>query len=118
MAVKIVAGVAAIPSKDLDDWGPVQLPLSDQISQLRGLIINEHADGSEAGIWECTPGTWTRQIMDAEISTFVAGHALFHPENGETIEIRTGDTVYFDDNSCGTWEVMETVRKAYLTYKR
>jgi uncharacterized cupin superfamily protein len=56
--------------------------------------------------------------MGAEISTFVKGHALFHPDDGETIEIRAGDTVYFDENSKGTWEVQETVRKAYLTFKR
>jgi hypothetical protein len=48
----------------------------------------------------------------------VKGHALFHPDNGETIDIKAGDTVYFDNNSKGTWEVLETVRKAYLTYKR
>jgi uncharacterized cupin superfamily protein len=56
--------------------------------------------------------------MDAEISSFVKGHALFHPEEGETIEIIAGDTVYFDSNSKGVWEVLETVRKAYLTFKR
>ena len=118
MAIKPVKDVANIPSNELDDWGPVQLPVSDQISQLRGIVINEDEDGSEAGIWECTPGTWTRQVMDAEISSFVQGHALFHPDEGETIEIRAGDTVYFDNNSKGTWEVLETTRKAYLTFKR
>ena len=118
LAIETVKSVADIPSAELDDWGPVPQPVSDQISLLRGRIINENADGSEAGIWECTPGIWTRLVMDAEISPFVAGHALFHPEEGETIEIKTGDTVYFDNNSKGTWEVLETVRKAYLTYKR
>ena len=48
----------------------------------------------------------------------VKGHALFHPENGDTVDIKAGDTVYFDNNSKGTWEVLETVRKAYLTFKR
>jgi len=43
---------------------------------------------------------------------------LFHPENGETIDILAGDTVYFDENSKGNWEVLQTVRKAYLTFKR
>ena len=118
MAIKPVQDVANIPSSDLDDWGPVPQPISEQVSQLRGLIINEDADGSEAGIWECTPGTWTRLVMDAEISSFVAGHALFHPEDGETLDIKAADTVYFDNNSQGTWQVLETVRKAYLTYKR
>ena len=118
MAIKQIKNVAEILAKDLDDWGPVPKPLSEQISTLRGIIINEDDDGSEAGIWECTPGIWTRLVMDAEISSFVAGHALFHPEDGETIDIKAGDTVYFDNNSRGTWEVLETVRKAYLTFKR
>jgi uncharacterized cupin superfamily protein len=118
MAIKQLKNVADIPSDDLDDWGPVPEPISEQISQLRGLVINEHPDGSEAGIWECTPGTWTRLVMDAEISSFVKGHALFHSDDGQTIDIRAGDTVYFDNNSKGTWEVIETVRKAYLTYRR
>ncbi|WNC71986.1 cupin domain-containing protein [Thalassotalea psychrophila] len=118
MAIKQTKDVANIPSDQLDDWGPVPEPLSDDVSHLRGIIINENPDGSEAGIWECTPGIWTRWIMDAEISSFVKGHALFHPEEGETIDIKAGDTVYFDNNSKGTWEVLETVRKAYLTFKR
>ena len=118
MAVKQIKAVADIPSEELDDWGPVELPVSEQVSQLRGLVINEHADGSEAGIWECTPGKWTRQVMDAELSTFVKGHVLFHHDSGETFDIKAGDTVYFDENSCGTWEVLETARKTYLTFKR
>lgn len=118
MAIKQIKSVADIPTEKLDDRGPVELPVSAQVSQLHGLIISEHEDGSEAGIRECAPGTWTRQVMNAEISTFVKGHALFHPDDGETINIKAGDTVYFDENSKGTWEVKETVRKAYLTYKR
>ena len=118
MAIKQVNNVAGIPSSELEDWGAVPQPVSETISQLRGRIINENPDGSEAGIWECTPGSWTRLVMDAEISSFVAGHALFHAENGETVDIKAGDTVYFDNNSKGTWEVLETVRKAYLTFKR
>jgi len=118
VAIKQVKAVADIPSASLEDWGPVALPKSETVSRLRGLVINEHPDGSSAGIWECSPGIWTRQVMDAEISTFVKGRALFHPDEGETLEFRAGDTVYFDENSRGTWEVLETVRKAYLTFKR
>jgi len=118
MAAKQVKAVADIPSSELDDWGPVELPISETVSQLRGAVINEYEDGSEAGIWECTPGTWTRQVMDAELSTFVLGHAKFHHESGEVFDIKAGDTVYFDHNSRRTWEVLETARKTYLTLKR
>jgi uncharacterized cupin superfamily protein len=117
MAITQLKNCNAIPVEKLDDWGPVQLPLGEPISQLAGVIISENEDGSEAGIWECTPGTWTRQVMDAEISTFLKGRAIFHPDQGDPIHIDAGDTLYFDANSKGTWEVLETVRKAYLTYK-
>jgi len=50
MAIKQVKNVADIPSNELDDWGPVPEPVSEMISQLRGRIINENPDGSEAGI--------------------------------------------------------------------
>lgn len=107
----------SIPTKQLDDWGPVELPLGEPVSHLYGRIVSENKDGSEAGIWECTPGKWTRQVMDAELSTFLKGKAVFYPEEGGKILIEAGDTQYFDANSKGTWEVIETVRKVYLTYK-
>jgi hypothetical protein len=61
------------------------------------------------------PGRWE---WKCSFTSFSQGHALFHSDDGETIDIRAGDTVYFDENSKGTWEVLETVRKAYLTFKR
>ena len=117
MAIKRLKHCSNIPTEELDDWGPVPKPLDEPVSQLSGIIISENSDGSEAGIWECTPGKWTRLVMDAEISTFLEGKAIFHPEQGESIHIDAGDTLYFDANNKGTWEVLETVRKAYLTYK-
>jgi len=41
---------------------------------------------------------------------------LFHPDDGETIDITAGDSVYFDGRSKGTWEVLETVRWVYLAF--
>ena len=117
MAIKKLAQCGRIPSSELEDWGPVPEPIGEPVSHLSGKVISENKDNSEAGIWECTPGKWTRLVMDAEMSTFLTGKAIFHPEEGEPIIIDAGDTLYFDANSKGTWEVIETVRKAYLTYK-
>ncbi|MEM6774717.1 MAG: cupin domain-containing protein [Pseudomonadota bacterium] len=39
-------------------------------------------------------------------------------EDGTIFQIRAGDSVYFDENSRGTWEILETARKTYLTFKR
>ena len=93
MPIKKLITANEIPSTQLDDWGPVSVPIGDVVSKLRGIILSENADGSEAGIWECTPGTWVRQVMDAEFCTFLSGRAIFTPENGEPIEINAGDAI-------------------------
>jgi|TARA_B110000438_G_scaffold143586_1_gene138433 uncharacterized cupin superfamily protein len=54
---------------------------------LSGKILCENKDGSKAGIWECTTGKWTRQVMDAELSEFLKGKAIFYPENGDSVSI-------------------------------
>ncbi len=45
-----------------------------------------------------------------EINLFVKGQALLHPDDG--------DTMYCGEYSNGTREVLETVRKVYLAFKR
>ncbi len=37
-------------------------------------------------------------------------------QRGDPIVIEAGDVLFFPENSRGTWEVIETVRKAYLCY--
>jgi uncharacterized cupin superfamily protein len=104
-----------IPTEKLDDWGTPKT-IGEPICHLNGLQIIENKDGSEGGIWECTPGKFKREIMQAELTTFLKGHAIFHPENVDPIEIKAGDVLFFPENSKGTWEIIETVRKAYLCY--
>ena len=104
-----------IPSEELEDWG-IPKTIGEPKCQLRGLFIKENPDGSEAGIWECTPGKFIREVKQAEMVTFLSGHCIFHPEDGEPIEIKGGDVLFFPENSMGTWEIIETVRKAYLIY--
>jgi uncharacterized cupin superfamily protein len=99
------------------DSGHRVLPIGTPVAQLRGRVISSNPDGSEAGVWECSPGTWVRQVMDAEIATFFSGHAVFTPEGGEAFDILPGDVVFFPANSKGVWEIRETTRKSYLTYK-
>jgi len=104
-----------IPIEKLTDWGTPKT-IGEPTCHLNGLQIIENQDGSEGGIWECTPGKFTREIMQAELTTFLKGHAIFHPEDGDPIEIKAGDVLFFPENSKGTWEIIETVRKAYLCY--
>ena len=117
MSTQQYNNVIELPSAQLDDWGLVAVPLGEPIAKLSGKILTENADGSEAGIWECTPGKWVRQVMDAEFCTFLSGHAVFTPENGTSFEIKAGDIIYFPRNTRGTWDVKATLRKTYITMK-
>ncbi|BBF87648.1 nucleoside-diphosphate-sugar epimerases [Aquitalea magnusonii] len=92
---------------------PVAQPLGTPHAATRVHAV-ERPDGVETGVWECSPGRWRRQIMQAEFCHFIQGRCRFIPDAGEAIDIAAGDAVYFPANSRGVWEVTETVRKSYV----
>lgn len=92
---------------------PVAVPLGEPLSTVAVHAV-ERPDGVETGVWECTPGRWRRQIMQAEFCHFVQGRCRFIPDAGNPIDIAAGDALYFPANSSGVWEVSETVRKTYV----
>jgi uncharacterized cupin superfamily protein len=115
MSIRQLGNATNTPTEELDDWGTPKT-IGEPKCHLKGIQLIENDDGSEGGIWECSPGKFTREIMQAEFTTFLTGRAIFHPENGDPIEIAAGDVLFFPENSKGTWEILETTRKAYLCY--
>jgi len=101
----------------LEDWGPVKVPVGDgPVAQLYGKHLElDPANGTETGVWECTPGVWRRQVTQSESCTFVKGHAFFHADSGETLELKPGVAVFFPAKTTGIWDVRETLRKVYMT---
>ncbi len=71
-------------------------------------------EGAIAGMWECTPGVFRRQIAKREFSHFITGHCFFTPDGGDPVEIRAGDSAYFPANCDGLWDVRETISKTYV----
>lgn len=71
-------------------------------------------EGAIAGIWECTPGVFRRQIEKREFCHFIAGHCFFTPDGGDAVEIRAGDSAYFPANCEGVWDVRESITKSYV----
>ncbi|MNR69306.1 Cupin domain protein [compost metagenome] len=53
-------------------------------------------------------------MAEAEYSYVISGEGSFTPDDGETIEFRAGDVLYFTANTQGTWEIRQTLRKTYL----
>lgn len=110
---------ASMAKADLDHLGPVKAPISMPAAQLVGRKYLENIPGINGmGIWECSPGRWTRTIMEEEFAHFILGSARFIPTEGEPIDIRAGDSIWFPANSTGVWEITEDVRKVYVIIDR
>ena len=75
MSIRQLKNATKIPTEDLEDWGTPQT-IGEPKCHLNGIQLIENADGSEGGIWECTPGKFTREIMQAELTTFLTGRAM------------------------------------------
>jgi uncharacterized cupin superfamily protein len=117
VATKVkIASVADAVNAKLEDWGPIKVHVAGPIAQLSGVKLEvDEANGTETGIWECTPGTWRRQVTQSESCTFIKGRAIFHADSGEKVDIRPGTAIFFPANTTGIWEVKETLRKVYMT---
>jgi uncharacterized cupin superfamily protein len=102
---------------NLRNVGPVSVSIGEPVAQLKCFEAFEDKEKQvEAGVWECSPGVWRRQVLQAELCHFVSGHAFFTPEGGEAFEIKAGDAVFFPPNSRGIWDVRQTIRKTYITF--
>lgn len=75
---------------------------------------NTATPAGDAGIWECSPGRFRRQVAQAEYSYIIAGEGSFTPDGGAPVDFRAGDSLWFDADTQGEWDIRQTVRKAYL----
>ncbi|HFL2789117.1 TPA: cupin domain-containing protein, partial [Pseudomonas aeruginosa] len=46
----------------------------------------------------------------------VSGEGRFTPDEGQAVEFRAGDALYFAAATQGTWDIRQTVRKTYLIF--
>ncbi len=94
---------------------PVAVPLGEPVSQVRSAGTSG-VGASQHGVWQCTPGVWRRQVMQAEFCHFLSGEAIFRPDDGEPVHIKGGDTVYFPARSGGIWEILSECEKVYIVF--
>lgn len=103
----------SVSLQGLENWGEAGLPGGTPV---RVSGVQKTIKGSEidTGIFECTAGTYRRSVKEAEVMHILAGHGRFTPDNEETIHFAPGDTLFFEANTEGLWEVEETMRKVYV----
>lgn len=72
-------------------------------------------EGRDAGIWECSPGKYRLERESDELCFIMQGHWRLTGDNGDVYEVQTGDVLYLRKGWCGTSEVIETIRKVYMS---
>jgi uncharacterized cupin superfamily protein len=74
-------------------------------------VLTEGADGTESGVWRCTPGAFTDVEAD-EVFVVVEGRATIAWDGGE-IEVGPGDVCTLAAGTETVWTVHETVVKGF-----
>ena len=118
MSIIHIAAPAKIPKPDFEPPFTPPPVAALPSPQLASRPAFEAPDASvSTGTWEATPGVFTRAIVDAEFSHFIAGRATFVTAGGQRFEFRAGDAAYFPPNTQGVWTIHETLRKTYCIWK-
>lgn len=109
-----VLGEAAT-RQDLEDWGPLEEGTGTEM-QTAGLTLWSDEDGSEAGIWECTPGPSRWKLETNELVHVLKGSMTVTADGSEPIEVGPGQILMFPKGWEGTWDIHETLRKVYAIF--
>jgi len=113
VGVRVLRAVGT--ARDLVDWGPTAPAGEGAASRTSGLLLHKGPGGSpEAGLWECTPGTWECRVTRDEFCHFLSGRCVYTDASGERTEIGAGDAAFFPAGWSGFCRVIETVRKVYM----
>ena len=83
--------------------------------RLRTWNVEESPDGKLfAGIWEATPGKWRVIYDEWEFFKVESGVSVITEDGGAALTLKAGDSLVLRPGFKGTWEVVETTRKAYV----
>jgi uncharacterized protein len=55
-------------------------------------------------------------VKEAEVMHFLSGSGSFTPDGEKTLHFKGGDTMFFEANTEGLWEIDETLRKIYVIF--
>jgi uncharacterized cupin superfamily protein len=106
--------LAGAASAELEDWGPLEEATGEPMTN-QGLTLWTDGD-SEVGVWECAPGPSRWTLETHEFVQILAGRMTVTPDGGEPVEVKAGDMAVFPRGWTGTWQIHETIRKAYVIF--
>jgi len=68
------------------------------------------------GVWECSPGRFRKQVLQAEFCHILEGEGAFIPDEGEAVPIHPGAVVYFPPSCLGIWDIRSTIRMVFSVF--
>lgn len=80
-------------------------------------VLFSSPDGrTQVGIWQCTPGGWVIvDRSDTETIHVLEGRARITDADGTAHDLGEGDAIVLPRGWSGRWDIIETVRKLYVT---
>jgi|SRR5690554_5865800 len=114
--MSITVLLRSAPNTDLSGFLPKPTSIGDTVTEASEELWKDTGAGNvSTGIWEATPGRFSaRRDGFHEICYLISGRATLTTDEGEAVEVGTGDLFVTPAGWVGTWEVHETVRKAYV----
>jgi uncharacterized protein len=94
--------------------GPAEGRVVSGSPTFRTWNIEEAEGGVCAGTWEATPGKWRVEYDEWEFCHILSGVSVIAEDGGESRTVKAGDSFVIRPGFKGTWEVLETTRKAYV----
>jgi len=77
--------------------------------------LEETDAGLYAGVWQSTPGKWHIVYDEWEYFNILEGRSVVTSIDGEEVYLKAGDRHILRPGFKGTWEVLETTKKDYVT---
>lgn len=99
---------------DPEEGAPAADRLIAGSPRFRTWNAEDTGDGLYAGIWESTPGKWRIVYDEWEFCHILEGVSVVAEDGGAARTVRAGDSFVIRPGFRGSWEVVETTRKAYV----
>jgi uncharacterized cupin superfamily protein len=106
----------AVLDVDLENTGvhPAALEETAPVTAIKALFSES---GHRAGVWECGPGKYRLERKTDEFCVILDGHWLLTGDDGDSYELKAGDTILLRKGWKGLSHILKTIRKVYITWE-
>ncbi len=112
MPSAIFSNLESLSARQVDAGPRVGADVGEPLTRFAELFT---AQGTEVGVWSCTPGGWSiLDRPDTEIVLILSGSALITGENGTATKVAEGDLFVLPKGWSGRWDIIEDVKKLYV----